>query len=250
MDIQKITLGGLPIGILSRVGWGEAMRQYCKQSPKGKKPFVVFSVNGQVVAKCGKDKEFREMILQADALDADGQPLVIASRLLTKTPLPERVATTDFFHDAARVAEQDGLCFYLLGSTEENLQVAVAKIKSLYPELKLAGFRNGYFKREEEPAIVEEILAAKTDVLWVGLGVPRQEEFVLRNKDALTGISWIKTCGGLFDYFTPSIKRAPTWMQKLCLEWLFRTIQEPRKYFWRYFTTNGMAAWFLLTRTR
>lgn len=251
VNIPKITVGGLPIGVLSRQQWCQAMLTYCKQATKSqKRPFIVFSVNGQVVAKSSQDAEYRKMILQADALDADGQPLVWASRLLTRNPLPERVATTDLFGDAAKMAEANGLRFYLLGSNQKNLTIALTKIKSLYPNLIIAGHRNGYFKKHEEPSIVQHIQSVKTDVLWVGLGVPKQEEFVLRNRNALTGVSWIKTCGGLFDYFTPSIKRAPAWMQKLCLEWLFRTIQEPRKYFWRYFTTNSVAAWILLTRTK
>lgn len=188
-------------------------------------------------------------MLQADAINPDGQSLVYASRM-TSNPIPERVATTDFFHDAAKAAEEAGLKFYFLGATPDNVKIAVEAIQTLYPRLKIVGYRNGYFKQNEEAAIIKEVVKSGADVLWVGLGVPRQEAFVLRHKQALKGVGWVKTCGGLFDYFNPSLKRAPAWMRKSGLEWLFRTIQEPRKYFWRYFTTNGIAAWLLLTQTR
>jgi exopolysaccharide biosynthesis WecB/TagA/CpsF family protein len=80
--------------------------------------------------------------------------------------------------------------------------------------------------------------------------VPRQEAFVVRNRERLRGVGWIKTCGGLFDYFLPTSRRAPQWMQKAGIEWLFRGAREPQKYLWRYATTNGTALWLLLTRTR
>jgi exopolysaccharide biosynthesis WecB/TagA/CpsF family protein len=248
---QKVCVGGAMIAPLSRAQWAAEMSRVCiaaRENPRA--PFVVFSVNGQVIAKRCLEPDYRALLEQADALDADGQPLVIASRLLTRTPLPERVATTDFFHDAAMLAEAQGLRFFFLGATPENIEVAVARIKTLYPKLAIAGYRNGYFTAGDEAAIIKQIVTAQTDVLWVGLGVPRQEAFVLRNRQALTGVGWVKTCGGLFDYFTPHVKRAPRWMQACALEWLFRSLQEPRKYLWRYLTTNPVALWMLLTRTR
>lgn len=254
MNVQPLPLvqvGGLRVGVLSRAAWAQRMVADClarrgKQLP----PLVSFSVNGQVVANAWRQPEYRAMLEQADYRDADGQPLVVMSRCLTRSPLPERVATTDFFHDACAAAEAAGLRFYLLGTTPENLAVAVARIRALYPKLQLVGTRHGFVQLEEEASVIEEILATQPDVLWVGMGVPRQENFALRNRKALAGIGWVKTCGGLFDYFTPQVKRAPRWMQQAGLEWLFRTIQEPKKYAWRYLTTNPLALWLLLTRTR
>ncbi len=249
--IPTPTVGGLPVGALSREQWADLMMRHCletKNTPE-RLPVVGFSVNGQVLAYAACNPTYESLLRQADNLDADGQSLVMASRLFLKQPLPERVATTDFFHTAAAAAEKSGARFYLLGSSEENITTAVKAIRKLYPNLQIAGYRNGYFTCEQEPEITKTIVAAGTDILWVGFGVPLQEQFVLRNKAALKGIGWIKTCGGLFDYFSTRTKRAPKWMQKAGLEWLFRMIQEPRKYFWRYVTTNSLAAWVLLTRT-
>lgn len=247
-----VTVGGIPILPLARVDWAHLMVRTCltvRETPAAG-CFVVFSANGQVVALSRRDRSYRDLLRQADAIDADGQPMVIASRIFLRDPLPERTATTDLFHDAAQAACRHGLRFYLLGATAENIEIAVAAISRRYPALQIAGWRNGYFAEADEAAICADIVAASTDVLWVGLGVPRQEAFVVRNRHRLRGVGWVKTCGGLFDYFHPSSRRAPLWMQKAGLEWLFRAAREPKKYLWRYATTNGAALWLLLTRTR
>jgi N-acetylglucosaminyldiphosphoundecaprenol N-acetyl-beta-D-mannosaminyltransferase len=240
-----ITVGGLPIRPLTRSAWARLMVSTClaARATPATGSFAVFFVNGQVLALSHRDKSYRALLVQADALDADGRQLLLA------TPLPERAATTDLFHDAARAACVHGLRFYFLGATAENIEIAVATISRQYPALQIAGWRNGYFRETDEAAICAAIVAASTDVLWVGLGVPHQEAFVVRNRERLRGVGWIKTCGGLFDYFQPTSRRAPQWMQKAGIEWMFRAAREPRKYLWRYATTNGTALWLLLTRT-
>lgn len=247
-----LTVGGLPVLPLSRGEWTQLMVSTCLQARTAPKAacFVVFSANGQVLALSHRDSSYRALLDEADAIDADGQPMVIASQIFLGTPLPERAATTDLFHDAARSACANGLRFYFLGATAENIAIAVTAISHQYPSLQIAGWRDGYFGEPDEAAICSAIVAAGTDVLWVGLGVPSQESFVIRNRARLAGIGWVKTCGGLFDYFHPQSRRAPRWMQKAGLEWLFRLAREPRKYFWRYASTNGTALWLLLTRTR
>jgi len=248
--LPRVRVGGIVMTALSRAAWANKMKDICLVA-RGKKerPIVVFSANGQTLATYYRDKAFKALFAEADAVDADGQPAVIASRILTKTPLPERVATTDFFHNAASMAQESGLSFYFLAASQKNIEIAIHEIKLLYPKLNIVGYRNGYFTQEEEPAIAAEIVRLKSDVLWVGMGVPRQEDFVIRNLDALRGVGWVKTCGGLFDYFLNDVKRAPLWMHQLCLEWLFRMCQEPGKFARRYITTNGLALWLLITKT-
>jgi exopolysaccharide biosynthesis WecB/TagA/CpsF family protein len=246
-----VTVGGLPITPLSRTGWAQLMVDVCLHARRrpGTPPFVVISANGQVLALAHRDAGFRAILDKAGAIDADGQPLVHASRIFARAPLPERCATTDLFHDAADAAAASGLSFYFLGATAENVGRAVAAVRAQHPRLAIAGFRNGYFGESEEAQICSDIVDAGTDVLWVGLGVPRQEAFVARNREALRGVGWIKTCGGLFDHMQPGSRRAPPWMQSAGLEWAFRAAREPRKLLWRYLTTNGTALWLLATRT-
>jgi N-acetylglucosaminyldiphosphoundecaprenol N-acetyl-beta-D-mannosaminyltransferase len=212
-------------------------------------PKIAFSSNGQGIAYYNTEPGFSTLMDQADYIHADGMSVVLASRLLCSTPLPERISTTDFFYPAARAAEDNGLKFFFLGGTEEENRAAVERAHQLYPKLIISGRHNGYFTRAEESRLVRSIVESGTDVLWIALGKPRQEEFSCRNRAALTGVTWIKTCGGLYKFLAGIDKRAPRWMQKAGLEWLFRLIQEPRRLFWRYFVTNFQALWFLLTRT-
>src|SRR6185503_17007491 len=107
---------------------------------------------------------------------ADGQPVVLASKLLTSHPIPERSATTDFIHDAAAAASESGLSFFLLGATEQVSAQCANALADNYPGLKIAGRRHGYFKPEDEDTLCHEINASGADVLWTGLGVPLEYE--------------------------------------------------------------------------
>lgn len=247
-----VHVGGLSMAALSRKAWAEAVVAcaIARRGMTGVAPYFFTSANGNVLSRYARTPEFRAMIDSADAVDADGQPLVIASKLMTRTPIPERAATTDIFHDVARVAAAKGLSFYLFGGSEEINRIAAEKTAAANPGLVIAGRRNGYFKPEDEAAVVAAINAARPDVLWVGLGVPNEHAFVVRNRARLTNVGVIKTCGGLFDFVAGKNTRAPDWMQRHSLEWLYRLWLEPRRLFWRYATTNIHTLYLLLSRTR
>ncbi|MBU6379666.1 MAG: WecB/TagA/CpsF family glycosyltransferase [Gammaproteobacteria bacterium] len=216
----------------------------------GLPPIYSTSANGNVLSQCARSAAFRSMIEAADIIDADGQPLVVASRLMTQTPIPQRCATTDFFHDVAAAAVRRDLSMYLLGATEEVNAAAAARATALHPGLKIAGRRNGYFNLEDEGAVVDAINHVRPDFLWVGLGVPREQQFVLRNRERLTGVGVVKTCGGLFDFLSGRASRAPQWMQDWSLEWAYRLSREPRRLLWRYATTNVHTLALLARHTR
>jgi exopolysaccharide biosynthesis WecB/TagA/CpsF family protein len=194
------------------------------------------------------DPVFRFTFDQADIIHADGQAAVLASRLLTATPIPERSATTDFIHDAAKAAAEHGLRFFLLGATEEANAEAARVLRETYPGLHIVGRRHGYFSLTDEDDICDEINLTQPDVIWVGLSVPLEYEFAVRNKARLQA-GWLVTCGGCFNFVTGAYKRAPLWMQAAGLEWLFRLWREPKRLFWRYAVTNPLAIFLLLTRT-
>jgi N-acetylglucosaminyldiphosphoundecaprenol N-acetyl-beta-D-mannosaminyltransferase len=176
-------------------------------------------------------------------------PLVLISRLFHKRPLPERVCTTDLFHDVARAAPARRARMFLLGATKNVIDEAVRRIRRLYPELEVAGHASGYLRREgDEERVIETINAAHPDILWLGLGVPAEQAFAVRNRSRLRA-GLIKTSGGLFDYISGKKARAPAWMQRTGLEWAFRTYLEPRRLAGRYLATNPHALFLLLTRT-
>src|SRR6185369_11018997 len=186
----------------------------------------------------------------ADLINADGQPLVMVSRLKSSTPLPERVATTDLFHVVARKAQAAGLSFYMFGADEVENAAAVGNVRNLYPELRIIGRSHGFLRGEALRAKVDEINALAPDYLWVALGVPYEQAFVEQYTPHLANVGVIKTAGGLFNFLSGSRSRAPEWMQKFGLEWAWRTWLEPRRLFWRYLTTNPRALYLLFSRKR
>jgi N-acetylglucosaminyldiphosphoundecaprenol N-acetyl-beta-D-mannosaminyltransferase len=243
---RRLVIGGLPITGLTQVEWAELMVRDCRtNSGRSAMPKFMTSANGHILSLYARDQAFKTLLDQADGIDADGMPLVLASRLLASAPLPERVATTDFFHVAAQHAEQAGLSFYLLGGTEEDNRSAVERIRAAHPRLRMAGRHHGYFADEEEDDVVQQIVAAAPDVVWVGMGAPHEQRFIVRNRARLTGVTWIKSCGGLFKFLSGRDPRAPRWMQACGLEWLFRLAHEPRRLFLRYFLTNGHAIYLM-----
>jgi len=245
-------IGGLPIISVTRFEFAEMMVRDWRLAKAAEKPFspkVSFSANGELLSLNASSSEFAEVLEQADTIDADGQSLVLFSKFWPGPPLPDRIATTDFFHDAAAVAESHGISFYLLGATEEVITNTVVKVREMYPRLKIAGWRNGYFDLSEEKEIIEQIRATNPDIIWIGMGSPRQQNFCIRVRDQLAGVTWIKTCGGLFDFISGQHRRAPLWMQKIGFEWLFRLALEPRRLFWRYAFTNFHALYLMLIRS-
>ena len=249
-SVPAVQIGGLPIAVIDR---GESVKLMLdaavNRRDSGLHPLIFSSANGQVLSMSARHAWVRELFLAADLIHADGMPLVLISRLFHKRPLPERVCTTDLFHDVARVAPARRARMFLLGATKQVIDEAVQRIRSLYPDLELIGHASGYLRREgDEERIIEAINAANPDILWLGLGVPAEQAFAVRNRDRLR-VGLIKTSGGLFDYISGKNARAPAWMQRTGLEWAFRAYLEPRRLAGRYLATNPHALFLLLTRT-
>lgn len=248
---NQITIGGIRNSRLTRNELTALMWNDTRRARDGDltEPKIVVSSNGLVIAKYHQDKVFKQLIDSADIVDVDGMPLVFATRLLCKTPLQERVATTDFVKDASALAANEGIRFYFLGAQGDTAQIAARNLQRAYPGLQIVGARNGYFSLEEEASLCDEIVRSGADILWLGLGSPTQEAFALRNRHRLSGLAWIRTCGGLFDFYSERMARAPQWMQSAGMEWLFRVFQEPRRLGKRYMLTNPVALYHLITKT-
>ncbi len=244
-----LMMGGMPIAAMTRAETA-AFLDAAGTEPRApdRLPLYITSANGEVLSRADRDPAIRKLFLAADMIHADGQSMVLSSRIRGSLKLPERVATTDLFHDAARLAERTGTTFYMLGGTAETMAAALERVKSAYPKLRIVGARNGYIAPDEEDAVVAAIDAARPDILWIGMGVPIEQAFVLRNRPRLRGVGVIKTSGGLFDFLAGKRSRAPGWMQAAGLEWLYRTILEPRRLLLRYLTTNPHAALIMLRR--
>lgn len=245
---RTVTIGGLPITVIGRADAARQMIRLASQHRHGR-PWFLTSANGEVVARTATDPKLARLFLDADQIVADGQPLVTASRFLCREALPERVATTDLFHDVARLAETTGTTFYFFGASEAENRRAVAAARTLYPCLDIVGSTHGYLKGEALTTKLAEIDALAPDILWLGLGVPREQLFYRDHARALRHVGVIKTSGGLFDHMAGKVRRAPPLLQRLGFEWLWRLLMEPRRLAWRYLTTNPQALFFILTRS-
>jgi exopolysaccharide biosynthesis WecB/TagA/CpsF family protein len=243
-------LGGLRLAVLDCEQTANFMIDMVFPQRQLARPLYLTSANGEVLARCSTEPMTDRLFRAADLINADGQPLVTVSRFKSSTPLPERVATTDLFHVVARKAQAAGLTFYMFGADEAENAAAVAKVRSLYPDLKIIGHSHGFLRGEALRAKVDEINALAPDYLWVALGVPYEQAFVEEYTPHMFNVGVIKTSGGLFNFLSGSRARAPKWMQAAGLEWAWRIWLEPRRLFWRYLTTNPRALYLLFNKSR
>lgn len=166
---------------------------------------------------------------------ADGQPIVWSSRL-AGVRIPERVTGVDLVDVLCERAAREGKRVYLLGSTAAVIAAAARELTRQYPTLRV-DYADGYFDGEEARRRAERIAASRSDILFVAMGVPRQERFISEQWDRLN-VGIAIGVGGTFDVVAGLRMRAPGWVQRIGLEWLFRLAQEPRRLFARYFVTN------------
>jgi N-acetylglucosaminyldiphosphoundecaprenol N-acetyl-beta-D-mannosaminyltransferase len=202
-------------------------------------------VNVDKLVKASRDQELRRIINECALVNVDGMPVVWASRLLGK-PLKERVAGVDLFEALMRRAGEKGWRVFLLGAREEVVSAVRDTYQRKYPALRICGYRNGYWKGEqEEAAVVEQIRASQADLLFVAISSPKKEHFLGRYQAEMK-IPFAMGVGGTFDVAIGRVKRAPLWMQNAGLEWFYRFLQEPRRMFRRYFIDDMAFIWLFI----
>lgn len=168
----------------------------------------------------------------------DGKPLSIVSKL-RGFKNAERVAGPDLMGVLFKESEEKGYKHYFYGSTEETLELLKIKLGEKYPKLNIVGMYSPPFKSEvslENEDILNQINSKDVDFLWVGLGAPKQEKWMYIHKNKVNAV--MIGVGAGFDYYAENIKRAPIWMQNYSLEWLYRLMQDPKRLFKRYISTN------------
>ncbi|GAC1424276.1 MAG: WecB/TagA/CpsF family glycosyltransferase [Candidatus Velthaea sp.] len=201
----------------------------------------VVTPNAAHVVMLQSDALFRRVYEDAFLVVPDGVPLLWAGGIL-RQPLPERVNGTDLFEGlCARAADRD-LRVYLLGGREGAATAAAAKLIARHPALRICGTYSPPFGFEkdalESANIVQRINAAKPDLLFVGLGAPKQEYWMYANRDRLD-VGVALGIGVSFEFVGGIVKRAPVWMQRSGLEWLFRLLVEPARLWRRYIVGNA-----------
>ena len=185
------------------------------------------------------DAEYRDIQNNAVLNLPDGKPLSITQRKRGHSDA-RRVAGPDLMPKLFKLSEAKGYRHYFYGAGQETLDKLKQKLKKEYPHLMIAGMYSPPFRpltEEEDEADIQRINTAKPDFIWVGLGAPKQEKWMRSHENKLSGV--MVGVGAAFDFHAGTVKRAPSWMQELCLEWLYRLVQDPVRLIPRYAKTNG-----------
>lgn len=194
-----------------------------------------------------EDENYRS--IQNNALMAipDGGPLSSVGR---KSGYKSMARTTGpgYMEAIMQMSVQKGYRHYFYGSTEETLEKMYHNLKKKYPEIKIVGMYSPPFRmltENEKRDVLEKINMTKADFVWIGLGAPKQECWMAEHYKKVTG--FMVGVGAGFDYMAENIKRAPKWMRQCNLEWMYRLLQDPKRLFKRYLTTNSKFLWLVLT---
>ncbi len=195
-------------------------------------------VNAAKAVAMADDERLREIVASCDLVNADGQAVVWASRLLG-VPLPERVAGIDLFEALLARAARKGWAVYFLGARQHVVDAVVERARREHPALRIAGRHHGYLHAQHDTdEVVAQVRAAAPDILFVGMPSPKKEYWLAENLERL-GVPFCMGVGGSFDVYAGKTRRAPKWMQDAGLEWLYRFAQEPRRMWKRYIIGNA-----------
>ncbi|RNI37489.1 glycosyltransferase [Hanamia caeni] len=231
--MNRITIGNIPVDVLT-------MKQtidLVDNAIRDKRSIHHVVINAVKVVNARKDRKLKESIINCDIINADGQGIIWASRILNK-PLPERVAGIDLMENLVAVAGKKKYRIFFLGAKEDILLKVVKIYSDKYGKDIIAGYSNGYFNATEEEKVALKIAQSKADILFVAMSSPKKEIFLNTYKHLIQA-PFIMGVGGSFDVIAGIVKRAPKWMQKNGLEWLYRTLQEPRRMWKRYLFGNS-----------
>ena len=201
-------------------------------------PSQVCFVNADCANIACRDAAYRQVLEGAALTLADGIGMRLAGKILSR-PIRENVNGTDLFPRLSSSLSQSGQGLYLLGGRPGIAERVAEWLQEHYPQLVVSGVHHGYFSAAEEPEVIAEIARSGAAVLLVAFGAPRQDQWLARNLSA-TGVRVAMGVGGLFDFYSGNVPRAPLWMREVNAEWLYRFWQEPRRMWKRYFLGNGV----------
>jgi N-acetylglucosaminyldiphosphoundecaprenol N-acetyl-beta-D-mannosaminyltransferase len=240
-EINGFSIGGNKI---HAVAIKDVLRQIQEWIEEKSKTHYVVAANVHVVMEGYQNETMKATLGQADLVTPDGMPLVFVGRL-RGFPLRHRTDGPGLMAAALEQGAPIGWRHYFYGSTPEVLAVLQSQIRERWPNIKIAGSYSPPFRPltiEEDQAVVKQINAASADILWVGLGCPKQEHWMFDHKNTLR-IPVMLGVGQAFDLLAGTKQRAPRWMCNYGLEWFYRLIHEPRRLWKRYFLYNP---WFIV----
>lgn len=214
---------GVPLARIDMEGALAQVDQFVAE----RSPHMVVTSDSPSIVRTRDDPEYQELVRGADMVTADGRGVVWMARVLG-LPVTERVSGVDMVQRICERAGERNYRVYLLGAQPGVAEEAAHVLESRCPGLQVAGTHHGYFTPEEEPAVVQAVADARPDILFVALGAPRQEKWI-RGHQAELQVPVAIGVGGSFDVIAGRVKRAPKWMQRVGLEWLYRVLREPSR---------------------
>jgi len=229
---ERVNVAGVEVDNLSE---GEAVAAIARRIEAGGAHYLCV-INAAKAVAASRDVRLRAALGHAALVTADGISVVWAARWLG-SPLKERVTGIDLFERLVAEAASRGWSVYFFGARDESVRGVVARFSREHTNLRVAGWRNGYFEPSEAAAIAEDIRRSKADLLFVAMGSPAQEYWIAEQLER-TGVRFAMGVGGSFDHLSGRKPRAPRWMQRAGLEWLYRLQREPRRLWRRYLVGN------------
>jgi N-acetylglucosaminyldiphosphoundecaprenol N-acetyl-beta-D-mannosaminyltransferase len=202
-------------------------------------------INAFKVVSMQTDKQLYESVVSCDIINADGQGVVWAARFLGKR-LPERVAGADLMQQLVQLASKKNYKCFFLGANEDVVKKVIDIYTKKYGPFIIAGYHNGYFRKEEESDVAQQIAVSGAQLLFVAINTPHKENFLYEYREILSNVNFTMGVGGTFDVIAGHTKRAPVWVQNIGFEWLFRLIQEPQRMWYRYLVGNTKFIWAVL----
>lgn len=227
----RVELFGVPVDLLTI----DETVERCQELIEQRRPVQHAFINAAEAVMMEDVPGFRATLAACDIVNADGQSIVWAARLLG-VPLAGRVAGPDLMDRLLELAERKGHPVYFLGAKADVLEEFEVAVKKLHPRLEIAGRHHGYF--DDDVAVADDVRRSGARLLFVAISSPRKEFFLSQNLDRM-GALFAMGVGGSFDLLAGKTRRAPHWMQDAGLEWLFRLIQEPRRMWKRYLIGNA-----------
>lgn len=198
-----------------------------KQWVQGSEPHMIVTADASSIVIAHDDPEYREIVNTADLVTPDGAGILLGSKWLG-TPLASRVSGVDVAKHICAMAAEGGWSVYFLGAAPGVAEAAAENLKKDYPNLKIAGIHDGYFSTSQDAEIAALVKASGAKAILVAMGIPRQEKLIHQYMNDM-GVCVAIGVGGSFDVFSGNVNRAPVWMQRHGLEWLYRLAQNPKK---------------------
>lgn len=223
---HRVPILGVGIDPLPLAGAADRVETWIARRSGGLR--IVATPNAEMIMAAQRDRELREILRTADLVVPDGAGVVWAARHLGQ-PVPERVAGIDLAQELLQRASRAGHRLFLLGGRPGVAEAAAERIAQQYPGLRLAGWHHGYFTATENGAVLDQIEHTQPDLLFVCLGSPKQEKWIAAHRQRLT-VPVALGLGGVLDVWAGVAQRAPLWMQRSGLEWLYRLYREPRRF--------------------